>query len=62
METIERKLDKNTFVKNYQTNNEALITHADITKARNILGYEPRVGFENGLDIFLKWYSSYENV
>ena len=62
LETIEKKLHKNTIVKNYQTNNEALITHADITKARNILGYKPRVGFENGIDIFLEWYSSYENV
>ena len=44
-----------------QTENESLITHADITKAKNLLGYDPKISFENGIDLFLKWYKSYEN-
>jgi len=30
-------------------------TWADITRAKNLLGYEPRVELEEGLRIFLKW-------
>ncbi len=31
-------------------------THADITKAREILGYEPRVAIEPGIAEFVDWY------
>jgi UDP-glucuronate 4-epimerase len=31
-------------------------TYADITKAKRLLGYEPRYGIEKGLEEFVKWY------
>lgn len=34
---------------------ESPCTWADITRAKNLLGYEPRVELEEGLRIFLKW-------
>lgn len=32
------------------------ITYADISKSRRILGYEPKVLFKNGIDLYIKWY------
>ena len=32
------------------------ITHADITKARRMLGYEPKVGMMEGINRFVTWY------
>lgn len=31
-------------------------TYADISKARNLLGYEPKVSFEEGIKSFIDWY------
>ena len=44
------------------TENESLITHADITKAKNLLGYDPKVSLDEGITKFLDWYKSYENL
>lgn len=32
-------------------------TYADITKAKKILGYEPKTSFEEGIKKFVSWYS-----
>ena len=34
---------------------EPLVTYADITKARKLLGYEPKVNVEEGLRRFIQW-------
>ncbi len=34
---------------------EMLMTHADLTKARQILGYSPKVSFEDGIHRFAAW-------
>jgi len=34
---------------------EPLITYADVTKARNVLGYEPKTQIEQGLANFITW-------
>ena len=31
------------------------ITYADISKAKNLLGYEPKIEFEDGIRRFIKW-------
>ena len=31
-------------------------TCADVTRARRILGYEPRVGIQEGIGRFVEWY------
>lgn len=35
-------------------------TYADISKAKKLLGYEPKISFEKGIKNFVKWYK--ENV
>ena len=32
------------------------ITFADITKAKELIGYEPKVSFEEGIERFVTWY------
>lgn len=32
-------------------------THADLTKARRLLGYEPQVGIEDGVREYVQWYA-----
>ena len=58
---LERKLNKKAVVVNKTSKNEAYITHADITKAKNLLGYQPKVSLEKGIDKFLNWYKKYEH-
>jgi UDP-glucuronate 4-epimerase len=31
------------------------ITYANIAKARNLLGYSPKVSIEKGMELFVKW-------
>jgi len=38
--------------------NEAQVTYADVGKARNLLGYNPRVSIEEGLQRFWSWYQA----
>ncbi len=37
-------------------------TYADISKARKMLGYEPKVSVEEGVKKFVEWYRSYYGV
>jgi UDP-glucuronate 4-epimerase len=37
-------------------------TYADISKARAAFGYQPRIGFRAGIDRFLSWFFSSENI
>jgi UDP-glucuronate 4-epimerase len=32
------------------------LTHADLTKARRLLGYEPRIAIEEGVGEYVEWY------
>ena len=32
------------------------ITYADITKAKRLIGYEPKMSFETGIEKFIQWY------
>jgi len=34
------------------------ITYADVTKAKRMLGYQPRTGMEEGIRRFVEWYKS----
>lgn len=38
------------------------ITFADISRARDLIGYSPKVKFEDGISAFIKWYRSPEYV
>ncbi|MGH9749202.1 MAG: GDP-mannose 4,6-dehydratase [Candidatus Polarisedimenticolia bacterium] len=35
---------------------DVVATHADVEKARRLLGYEPKVGIEEGVRRFVEWY------
>lgn len=35
------------------------ITHADLTKARMLLGYQPRVAFSEGIREYVTWHIAY---
>lgn len=37
-------------------------THADINKARKILGFNPRVPLKEGLKCFIEWYKKYKLI
>ncbi len=62
LKKIEKKLTLKAKIINVVSKNEALRTHADITKARNLLGYSPKVNFEEGMERFLEWHKDYENI
>jgi len=56
---LEKKLKRKSKINYRDTTNESIYTHADITKAKRILGYNPRVSLDEGLDRFLQWHNSY---
>jgi UDP-glucuronate 4-epimerase len=62
LQKIEQKIGINALIKAKNTKNEALRTHADITKAKNLLGYDPKVNFDEGIERFLDWHKHYENL
>ena len=56
VETLEKLLNKKAVIENVPIpDSEPVITYADITKARTMLGYEPKVMVEEGLSRFVKW-------
>lgn len=38
---------------------DVMFTHANVTRARNQLGYEPTIDLDTGLKHFVKWYKAY---
>lgn len=38
------------------------LTNADISKARRLIGYNPKVPIEDGLSLFVKWFSERQGV
>ena len=59
---IEKIIGKTALIQHFSTENENIKTHADITKAKNLLGYDPKVSFDEGIERFLDWYKNYENI
>ena len=37
-------------------------TYADITKAKNLIGYAPTVAFEDGIETFVKWFLQKKSI
>ena len=56
---LEKKLKRKSKIDYRDTFNESIYTHADISKAKRILGYNPKVNLDDGLDKFLQWHNSY---
>ena len=57
IKTIEkslRKKAKKEFIGRQK--GDVLVTYADISKAKKILGYKPKISVEKGMDKFVSWY------
>ena len=60
---IEELLGKKaTIVSHPLPPSELPITHADISKARRLLGYEPKTSLEEGLPRFVDWFRSHRDT
>jgi len=56
VETLAQALGKQARVKHLATPaGEMLLTHADLTKARQRLGYAPKITFEAGIHAYAQW-------
>ena len=62
LEKIELYFNHKAKTKIEYTEKESMITHADITKAKKLLGYSPKVSFDEGMIKFLDWHKNYENL
>ena len=57
IETIEKVIGKRANILEMpRQSGDVDITFADISKAKEIIGYEPKVTFEEGIRKFVKWY------
>lgn len=62
VKTLEKLLKREAKVIDTPTPaSEPLITFADVSKARRLLGYEPKINVEEGLSRFIRWVQS-ENI
>ena len=61
LKILEFNLRKKTKIIKIETKNESSFTHANISRAKNLLGYNPKVSLEKGIKKFLNWYLNYEN-
>jgi hypothetical protein len=57
LEQIEKRLGVKAKFKYQASNAEIKETYADISKARELLGYSPTTSIESGLDQFMAWYN-----
>jgi UDP-glucuronate 4-epimerase len=54
---IEENLGKEARIKRLPDQpGDVPVTYADISKAKKLLGYNPRVGIEEGVGRFVEWY------
>ena len=60
MHKLEEKLGKKAAVQHHQTLNEISSTHADLRKSNSLLGYEPTITFDEGIDRFIDWFKWYK--
>ncbi|MBS9768192.1 MAG: SDR family NAD(P)-dependent oxidoreductase [Flavobacteriaceae bacterium] len=57
VETIEKALGKKAIIdRKPMQNGDVVQTFADITKAKTLVGYNPKTSFEEGIQRFVKWY------
>lgn len=56
---IQELVGKSTKIEYQNSENESIYTHADITKAKRALKYNPITDIKTGLKKFVKWYENY---
>ena len=60
LSTLENLIGSSATIKQISTENESLKTHANINKAKDLLGYNPKISFDDGILRFLEWHDNYE--
>lgn len=59
VETIEKALNKKAIIDQQSMQpGDVTQTYADITKAKQLIGYEPKTDFEEGIAHFVAWYQN----
>lgn len=60
---VEKILGKKANIKEYPMQpGDVLITNADLTKSRKLLGYDPKVKIEEGMEKFIAWYQQHKDL
>lgn len=63
IQTLERHLGSKAIVHRQAPRSEDMpITHADLTKSKKVLGYVPRVSFEEGCADYCRWFLASRQV
>ena len=62
LNSLKENLNIEPKVKRINTSNESVFTHANLSKSKRILGYNPKTSFEDGIKEFLNWHKTYENL
>lgn len=63
VETLERFLEKKAILNKLPLQQgDVNITYADISKAKNEIGYNPQYDFETGINKFIEWYNYHKTV
>ena len=60
LKILESNLKLKAQVENIIVSDEALYTHANLDKSKIMLGYNPKISFEEGIKEFLNWHKTYE--
>jgi len=54
---LEEQIGRKAIIERHPPNQADMLTnHADVTKARNLLGWQPKVGLEEGVTHMVDWY------
>ena len=57
VQNLEHLLDEEAIIEHLPTPpSEPLVTFADISKARELLGYDPQTTIEQGMAVFVEWF------
>jgi nucleoside-diphosphate-sugar epimerase len=59
---LEKRIGRKAIIERHPPNQADMLTsHADVTKARSLLGWQPQVGLEEGLTRLVEWYKAERN-
>jgi UDP-glucuronate 4-epimerase len=63
IELIERNLGKKAKIKMMPDQpGDVPVTYADVSKAKRMLGYDPHVRIEEGIERFVQWYTEEQKL
>jgi nucleoside-diphosphate-sugar epimerase len=59
---LEERIGRKAVIEQYPPNQADMLTnHADVSKARDILGWQPKLGLEEGVGRLVEWYKTEHN-